>query len=234
MRISPFSYFRAFLTVTICYGLALAEDYFEGGAVFRVSAMTVAMPISGWPMFLALWLMLMVHMPLPAYYWVNSVQLNSCFSNESVFKAIFTAWYGGIALMGFLAMVIGTQYGWIFILSLLLAGLGLVRRGVRLRQIAGYGSTCASLFVFYLVSDEVPPRLWWLFYLGIGLVQCVFLAFLEMVFNEIFPAMEIPGDDSSAALAPPAPPAAPPEVGAEPQPAAPPDPDESLKITRAG
>ena len=205
MSTSRLSYFRAFFTVTLCYGLALVEDYFEGGAVFRVSSNVGPMPIIGWPMLYALWLMALVHLPLAAYYWISGIQVNSYFSNESVFKVMFTAWYGGVAVMGYAAMVAGMQYGWLLIVSMLVAGIGLARRGIRLRQIADYGSTCASLFVFYLASDEVPPKYYWLFYIGIGIVQCAMLALLEMVFDETFSTAEIQGSVAVSAASPASP-----------------------------
>lgn len=187
------AYIRAFLTVAVFYGAALVCNYLEAGDLFRVNARQDVVEPIGWPLLLTLWWMVVLHLPLPAYFWADGLRLNRWFSNEFVFKSIFVTWYGCVAVMGFIVTGSGAKYGGLIVAGIL-AGIVMARSGTRLRRLADYGSTCASFFVFYRVSGEVPAQMWLPCYIGIGLVQCAFLALLELVFAETFlPHAEAPG-----------------------------------------
>jgi len=183
------SYIRAFLTVLVFYGMALVINFLESDTIFRVSLREHDATMVTWPMLLALWWMVILHLPLPAYFWFNGVRLNPYFSNELVFRVLFATWYGCISGMAFLVVIVSAKYGWIT--GACLVFVIMAQRGERLRRLVEYGSTCASFFVFYRASGDVPSQFWPACYIGIGIVQCAFLALLEMALTELFtPAPE--------------------------------------------
>jgi hypothetical protein len=92
-----------------------------------------------------------------------------------------------MGIIGLLAVALRSHYGGLLSLALLL-GIILAGRGWRLRRLVEYGSTCASLLVLSVVADEVPPRLWYWCYAGIGLVQVFFLTLLDSTLSKIFPS----------------------------------------------
>lgn len=178
------SYLRAFLVVVIVYGLDLALDYWRSGQFGPVNRRAES---GFWPLFQAGWLMGVLYFPLAAYFFCKDRQVNEFFSTKSVFKAVFVAWYGCIGTLGLLAEAVSSRWGALLSLGLLL---GIVRssRGSRLQRLVEYGSTCASLFVFCVVADEIPAHLWLPSFIGIALVQCLFLAGLQLAFAQVFSA----------------------------------------------
>lgn len=182
---SRFAYVRAFLTVAVFYGLALVYDFLAGSDLFGVGAGRAADNPVAWPMLLALWWMAILHWPLLFFFYWKGVRVNRYFSNEAVFRTVFTAWYGGIAGLVILAAALGLPYGWLvaagFLLAVIAGG-----RGFRLWRLADYGSTCVSLLVFHWACLDVPPAWRIECYVGIGVVQSIFLAVLELVFQDAF------------------------------------------------
>jgi hypothetical protein len=170
----------------ILYGLNFALNYRPGGDKTWETIPLV------WSLLAPAWLIIVLYAPLPAYYLLKGRDLNPYFSDEAVFRGVFVVWYGCIGALGLLVVALGSHYGGLISLGLLL-GIILAGRGLRLLRLVEYGSTCASLFVFSLASEQVPPRLWLPCYAGIGLVQCFFLAALENVFSEAF-FQDIPKD----------------------------------------
>lgn len=172
-------YLRSFLTVALFYGLNLVLNYSEGG-----NKMAGTVPLV-WCLLAPAWLIIVLYSPLPLYYLFRGRNINDYFSDETVFRVMFVALYGCIGVLGLLVVALGSRYGLLISLVLLL-GMILAGRGFRLQRLVEYGSTCASLFVFSMASEQVPTKLWLPCYIGLGLVQCVFLAALENVFIEIF------------------------------------------------
>ena len=179
------SYIRAFLTVLVFYGLALILDYLQGGAIFRVSPREDAGTMLGWPPLLALWWMVILHLPLLVHFYFGDTRVNVYYSNDFVFRALFVTWYGCAALIGFIAIGLGVQHGWWVVAGVML-GIILAGRGARARRLVDFGSTCASFFVFYRASGDVPPRLWLTGYVAIAIVQCALLAFAEQAMADRF------------------------------------------------
>ncbi len=178
---------RAGLIVVFFFGLDCALNCLENGRPLPGNPKPADARLIGWPALLAAWWMAILHLPVPAYHWCKNVPLNAYFSNETVFRAMFGAWYGCMGLIGLLAVALGSRYGGPISLVLLL-GIILAGRGLRLRRLVEYGSTCASLLVMAVVADEIPGRLWLWCYAGIGLVQMFFLTILDSVLAQIFPA----------------------------------------------
>lgn len=182
-KISP--YIRALITVALFYGLALGLNALEGGGIFLVSYKEYARDMVAVPVFVAVGWMILMHLPLLLYFWYEGIPVNRYFSNWFVFRATFIFWYGCVAILGFFAAVFGSKYGWLAVAGILFCIIA-SPRGLRAQRLADYGSVCASLFVFYRASSEVPPDFWLFCYIGIAVVQILFMALLEMVCSELF------------------------------------------------